>query len=137
MAAGRGPERAGAYLRSSLSSMRLGWGQQVPYARRFPTGDPASGSQAGGDRMTRHKTLAVAAAVLAALLPVSAAKCGGGTHQGLPVHSRNWWIQNLPPADYIVFGPGQSKPLGEWEQKGWVRRPPGSGQPRIRVWVQR
>ena len=57
----------------------------------------------------KGKTLAVAAVILAALLPVSAAKCGGGQHQGLPVHTRNWWIQNLPPTDYIVFGPGRAE----------------------------
>ena len=107
---------------------------KCPETIRRPRDKNSSGK--GG----KAKAVAVAAAVLAALLPVSAAKCGGGTHAGtrLPVHSQKWWW-DAPEyqGGHIVFGPGVKGLPGEWEHVGWVRRPPGSQLPRIRVWVQR
>ena len=80
----------------------------------------------------------------AAVLLAAAAIFGAGAFKGctpgqhaaptLPVHTQNWWLINLPPQDYVVFGRGKP-PAGQWEQVGWVRRPPGL--PRVRVWVQR
>lgn len=80
---------------------------------------------------------ALAAIFVAAVIPISAAKCGGGgQHQGMPVHTRNWWHQAPQyQGGFIVFG--EKPPAGQWEQVGWVRRPPGTKLPRVRVWVQK
>lgn len=74
------------------------------------------------------KAVMAAAAILAALIPISAARCGGG----MGAHTQNWW-ENNPQyrGDFIVFQP--KAPAGQWEMVGRRVR----GQPGVRVWIHR
>lgn len=73
------------------------WCSKCPEKIERPRDKSSSGKRKG-------KTVAVAATILAALLPVSAAKCGGGQHQGLPVHSQKWCCSARVPASHSASG---------------------------------
>ena len=70
---------------------------------------------------------AVAALLVAAVIPLGAAKCGDSG--SLPLKYKYAWLTELPAGEYVVFSPG--KPDGDWELKGYVR-----GQPNVGVWVR-
>lgn len=85
-------------------------------------------------RRTLATRRALAVLAIAAVIALTGAKCGGGSHGGLPAHSKTYWVGQYT-GSYLVFG--RQKPPGQWEQVGWVRRPAGSRLPRVRVWVQK
>jgi hypothetical protein len=74
-----------------------------------------------------------AAIAIAATITLTGAKCGTSSG-GLPVGTKTYWVGQYT-GSYLVFG--RQKPPGQWEQVGWVRRPPGSRLPRYGVWIQK
>ena len=80
----------------------------------------------GKDSLVSRRALA--ALILAAVIALTGARCGGGGE----VHTQNWWINNPQyQGQYMVFGP--KAPPGQWEEVAKKVR----GQPGVRVWVQK